>query len=84
MLMDKLKRNDWLDMEENKLLEWLDWMYDLEIYKVQIYSRWWWRIAEVSKLVAVIPFVLEVKGQIERVKVDSKVMSRRVFKIEGV
>ena len=26
MLMDKLKSNDWLDMEENELLKWLNWM----------------------------------------------------------
>ena len=84
MLMDKLKRNDWLDMEENKLLKWLNWMYDLEIYKMQIYSGRWWKIWEVSKLVAAIPFVLEMKNKDEGVKVDSKVTSRRVFKIEGV
>ena len=42
MLMDELKSNDWLYMEDNtKLLKWLNWMYDLEIYKMWIDSGWY-------------------------------------------
>ena len=72
MSVNKLKGNEWLYMKINQLLEWLGWKYDLKIDQIEVNSRWWWRIEEVSQLVTLIPFVLEVKDEANRMEIDCK------------